>query len=367
MMRTVIAACVLAGCGNIQGIGGGAPPLATYTVEASGTPAMPPHHLAAAVVWGMQWLPEPLCILPPDTATDPNAPAAIAAGCRDPFGFVPLLVGQSVDITAGVPAQIAFQSLPGSEVLVGDLTARVGYASVVVYDDVNDSNTLELARPNRLGVPTEGPGSEPGSTMLSDIVYGASFISMTAPDQRIAYREGAFDEAAAFYPRAGCGDPPPGFSVLAASGFDPAAAIAAAIMGKLPPEKDLSQCVQAEPPAQAITVPLQTPNPTLNEVACTERNADSSVRYREPPADAPDFTGRKTACVHIPNFGMGPPQQIELIVSGVVDQVSGGPPVDACVGLTHYILKGCGDDPNCGTPRWDHSQLPPSWWPCPRS
>ena len=35
-------------------------------------------------------------------------------------------------------------------------------------------------------------------------------------DQRVAYREGAFITSG-FYPRAGCGDPPPGFSILAAS------------------------------------------------------------------------------------------------------------------------------------------------------
>ena len=372
MMRfAALLALALAGCGNLQGIGGAAPPLATYTIDVTGTPATPPHHLMAAAVWGMQWLPEPLCILPPENAMAQEV-LARDVGCRDPFGFVPLLAAQSVDVTPGVPAKLDFGSLPAANELVGDVTARVGYASIVVYDDTDDNGQLELARPNRLGVPGGGPGSESGSTMQPDLVLGASFVSMTEPDQRIAYREGAFDEAAAFYPRAGCGDPPPAFSVLAASGFTEAAALSATLAGKLPQETDLSQCVQTLPAQAPITVALQAPTQALREVACTENNADSSVRYREPPTDTPGFLQtpptelRTWACVHVPTFTTGgPPTQIELIVTGVLD--ASGQSLDACVGLTHYILKGCREGPDCGTPDWDHSLNPPTWWPCPTS
>jgi hypothetical protein len=81
------------------------------------------------------------------------------------------------------------------------------------------------------------------------------------------------------------------------------------------------------------------------------------VRYQEPdPAEkAPDFTNRVTACVHLPSFG-APSDTIELIVAGRSD--------DSCVGLTHYVLKGCREDPACGSPDWDHSAAPPTWWPC---
>ena len=366
MKRLALLAVVLAGCGDLKGLDGAAPPLAVYTIDVTGTPAEPPHHLEAAIVWGMQWLPEPLCILPPeDPAPAGDARATLAAGCRDPFGFVPLLVDEVTGVTPGVPATIDFGSLPTANVLVGDVTARVGYASVVVYDDLDDSGRLELARPNRLGVPEDGPGSEGGITMLHDRILGASFVSMTRPDQRVGYREGAFDAAAAFYPRAGCGDPPVSFSVLAASGFSSADALADALAGKLPMETDPSQCVQAPPEQAPITVALQPPTQPLAEVACTEHNADSSVRYREPPTDAPDFLAnpaidpRSWACVHLPSFGGGAPKPIELIVSGN--------PMDSCVGLTHYVLKGCREDPNCAVPDWDHSLAPPSWWPCPAS
>jgi hypothetical protein len=331
----------------LQGFGGPVPPLATYTVQVSGAPSVPLAHPQVALVWGMQWLTEPLCILPPE-----NQPAAavLAAGCRDPFGFVPLRVETNVptDLTT---TTVELYTLPGADVMVGDLTARVAYGSFVLYDDRDDDGLLTLARPNRLGVPTEGPGMETGPTDQTDIVYGASFVTMTAPDQRVGYREGAFVQSA-FYPRAGCGDPPPAFSALAASGFSAFDAIQATLAGMLPQEQDLSQCVQAAPADQAITVPVEVPA-NVAEVACTENNADSSVRYREPPADAPDFTNRLYACVHLPTFDGTTSPTIELIVSGRTE--------DACVGITHYILKGCREDPNCGTPDWDDA--PPNWWP----
>jgi len=303
-------------------------------------------------------LPEALCILP--TPPEAGAQAVLDAGCRDPFGFVPLLAEPGVDVTPGEAAEIDFETLPGAEVLVGQLTGRVGYASIVYYDDLDDSGTLELARPNRLGVPMGGPDSESGNVQLPDLVITATFVSMTIPDTRIAYLEGTFDDTAAFYPREGCADPPNAFSVLAASGFDQTTAIADALAGQLPPEIDLSQCIEGTPQDLPITsfVPQYA---DFNEVACTENNADSSVRYREPTADAPDGTDRQAVCVPLPVFPgtTTGPQQIELIISGRAD--------DACKGLTHYVLKGCREDPNCADPDWDHSEMPPTWWPCPTS
>jgi hypothetical protein len=353
-MSRALTLLALAACGDLKGFSGPVPPLATYTVEVTGTPATPPHHLQIALVWGMQWLPEQLCVVP---AQDAEVQLVLDDGCRDPFGFVPLRVETNLEVTPGVPVTVELQSLPGADVLVGDLTARVAYGSIVVYDDRDDSGRLELARPNRLGVPTEGPGSDTSPTMLSDVVLGASFVTMTAPDQRIAYREGAFSAAAAFYPRQGCGDPPPGFSVLAASGFSAADALAAAIQGMLPDERDVSQCAQAAPADVTITVPITAPGADA-ELACTERTADSSVRFLEPPVDKPDFSSRAIACAGWPPGPPGTSSLTELIVSGRTDGK------DACKGISHFVLKGCRESPTCGTPDWDHSLAPPTWWPC---
>jgi hypothetical protein len=283
------------------------------------------------------------------------------AGCRDPFGFVPSVVAASEPIGPGNPATIELLTLPSADVMVGDLTARVAYGSFVLYDDRNHDGTLNLAVPNRFN-DMRGDGGGPGSggdILTPDEVVGASFVSMLydtnkLQDQRVAYREGAFITSG-FYPRAGCGDPPPGFSILAASGFTEQAAYDATFMGTVPQEQDLSQCVQRSPASGPVTVPLQASSRALQETACTERRTDSSVRYREPDDTAPDFTGRTFACVHHPSFG-APSDVIELVVSGRA--------ADSCVGLTHYILKGCREGPDCGTPDWDHSLAPPSWWPC---
>ena len=85
----------------------------------------------------------------------------IDAGCRDPFGFVPDVVSVSVPIDVDAPATLTLTQLPAADVMVGDVTARVAYGSLVVFDDRDDTGTLELstaapsavqdgrARPNR--------------------------------------------------------------------------------------------------------------------------------------------------------------------------------------------------------------------------
>ena len=292
---------------------------------------------------------------------DPRDDAAtvgpvLLAGCRDPFGFVPLLVETNVPIELGAPASIDLFTLPDADVMVGDIDARVAYGSIVVYDDRDGDGLLDLAHANRLGSANGGPNNNPMESNLTDEIYGASFLTMTAADQRVGYLEGSFSPVAAFYPRAGCGDPPPAFSVLGAGGFTAASAIAATLAGTLPLETDPTTCTQTAPTGTTITFAVQPPA-TVTEVACTENTADSSVRYREPMTDEPDFTNRSYACVHLPSFGT-PSDVVELIVTGAS--------TDSCKGLTHYILSGCNTDPNCPMPTWNHTAPgdQPPWWPC---
>jgi hypothetical protein len=357
-----LASLLIAGCGKVEGFGGAAPPLASFNVVLHGDPAAvrpggvaDVHALRVGLVWGAQWLTEPFCVLP---AESPEAAAVIDAGCRDPFGFVPAAVSVSVPIGVDVPTTLTLVQLPAADVMVGDITARVAFGSLVVFDDRDDTGTLELAAPVR--APSGGGRGRPpdGQAMSLDIIYGASFLTMTAPDQRVAYREGAFDGASAFYPRAGCDPPTPGFSVLAAGGFSPAAGLASALAGDLPPE-DPSTCSVAGPPDTTIEIAARAPA-DVEEVGCDERTADSSVRYREPPANAPDLASRAVACAHLPTFdtGAGSPASdlIQLVVSGRT--------FDRCKGLTHYTLRGCREDVNCPIPDWDFTASPPAWWPC---
>ena len=192
-VKHLALAAALAGCGNLKGLGGEASPLVSFTVtvdDPSGVLARA-QHPSLAMVWGKQWLVEPVCILPVDSRDDATkVNALLAAGCRDPFGFVPARVAASVPVTAGEPATIDLLSLPSADLMVGDVTARVAYASFIAYDDGDDDTTLRLAAPNR--PPEDGRPQDNTPITTMDTVYGASFVTMTAPDQRAAYREGAF-------------------------------------------------------------------------------------------------------------------------------------------------------------------------------
>jgi hypothetical protein len=191
----------------------------------------------------------------------------------------------------------------------------------------------------------------------SDIIYGASFLTMTAPDQRVAFLQGTFDETSAFYPRSGCApDPADGFSVLGAGGFSAAAGFASAASGTLPME-DPTTCTDGPPDTTLVAVAAQAPA-NLAEVSCVEDTLDGSTRYREPPTDAPDLTDRVSACASLPSFDAGSqPNLIQLVVSGRS--------TDHCMGLTHYTLRGCREDVACAVPDWDFTANPPAWWPCP--
>ena len=370
MTRVVVlclAGMAIGGCGNLQGLGGPPTPLVTFNVVATGDlgPLRPAgddadHSLQIALVWGAQWLTEPFCILPPASA---DAAAVIAAGCRDPFGFVPARVAASVPAAVGTATTLSLFDLPSADLLVGDATSRVAYASLVFYDDRDGSGTLDLSMPHRAPTGNDDGPPEDDSPDSTDIIYGASFLTMTAPDQRVAYLEGTFDEASAFYPRSGCPDPRISFSVLGAGGFSAAAGLASAMLGTLPAE-DPSQCSPSadsapsvgEPSDTLITVVAQDPA-IVNEVGCSERTDDGSIRYREPPANALDLTDRVWACAPLPSFAAGTPTNVtQLVVSGTSS--------DRCEGLTHYTLSGCREDASCSVPDWDFTAMPPAWWPC---
>jgi hypothetical protein len=361
-MRILALLLCSSACDHLDGLGGPSQPLATFSVEITGA-APPDADLQVALVWGMQWLPEPLCILPAENADAAVVIGSVSApgpGCRDPFGFVPIRVEINAPVTPGATSTLDLVEVPGADVLVGDLDARVAYASFVVYDDRDGDGTLSLAKPRAID---DSAGSDTVSAS-TDVVYGGSFVSMIHPDVRLGYREGAFDETAAFYPRVGCADPPLGFSVLAASGFTADEGGAATLAGTLPREDDVAQCSASAPTGTVVPISIQPPA-SVSELRCTANSSDSTVTYIEPPSDAPDFAGRQQACVHLPTFGSGAGSTAtELVVTGVVGAVDDAHPIDACIGLTHYILKGCANDPDCTVVSWDLGATPPAWWPC---
>jgi hypothetical protein len=361
-----IGVCTLgfAACGKLQSFGGPEPPLVTFNVMFNGdlTALRPPGQtplgaLQATILWGAQWLTEPFCFLPPESDA---AAAIIAAGCRDPFGFVPNRVGTSVPISSGEPASLSLLDLPTADLLVGSVTGRVGYASFIVYEDRNGNGTLDLSQPHPTPFGSEGRRGGDGQNMdevsdAEDVIYGVSFLTMIAADQRVAYLEGAFDPTSAFYPRSGCASPPDGFSVLGTGGFTALAGLAAAGAGRLPPE-DPTACTEAAPRDAVVNVTGRVPA-DLAEVGCDERTFDSSTRYHEPPASPLDLSGRMMTCAHLPSFEAGTQSNlIQLVVSGRA--------TDRCMGLTHYTLRGCRESVSCAVPDWDITATPPTWWPC---
>ncbi|HEY4057583.1 MAG TPA: hypothetical protein VGM39_13285 [Kofleriaceae bacterium] len=351
-MKTALLLLLLLGaCDDLVGFGGPTAPLATLNVEATGTPPAGAD-LRIALVWGTQWLPEPLCIIP---QSDPSVAAVIAAGCRNPLSFTPDRVATSVAVTPNVPAQIELNQLPSADVMVGDVTARVAYGSLVVFDDVDHDGILSLGRAIRL--PAEdmrGPDDEPDTNDAKDIVVGASFVAMTEPDERLAYREGGFD-LTGYYPRRSCGEPAAGYSIVGAGGFTYDAALQATLAGELP-EEDPASCVQ-EDVSSLVEIPFR-PTAEVSEVACQIRRTDSSVRYREPPQEL-DLSNHTYACTSIPTFGD------DHSTDGIVQLVVATGAGEECKGLTHYTLLGCDEgELVCDDYEYDIRATPPSWWPC---
>jgi len=345
-MKGLAMLALVAGCDDLIGFSGDVPPLATIDVTVTGAVPADTVALRVALVWGEQWVTETRCIGMPET---PEVAATLAAACRDPFAFTPARVAASVDVVPGAAVPFALFELPGADVMVGGTSARVAYGSLVLYDDRDDSGALELSRPELLPGNLNGPPDDLDDDRTSaDTILGASFVTMTAADARLAFREGAFDAGAAFYPRSGCGAPPPGFSILRAGGFTLEAALAAVAAGKLPDE-DPASCAEQ---ALAVTA-IELAAGDAREVGCQQRATTGQPRYRQPPDDDPGLATHPYACAPVASAGL-----TELLVAGTADAV--------CKGLTHYTLRGCdtAGDLACDQPEWDFTSSPPAWWPC---
>jgi hypothetical protein len=237
--------------------------------------------------------------------------------------------------------------------MVGDVTARVAYASVIVYEDRNGNGILDLRHPQRQRQRHHDDNDDAAGA--ADGVWGASFHSMTRPDRRVAFREGDFDEALAFYPRKGCAAPPKGFSILSASGFSEGAALASLFTGELPRQTDPQACATATLD-DTIVIPLQDPA-GLSQLACTANDSGGVTYYRAPPTDVVPLTNFAWACAGFPRLGRDAPGS-----TGGQQLVIASHPSVPCQSTLHLTLRGCDNDPFCTTPDWDLA--PPSWWPC---
>jgi hypothetical protein len=361
------------GCDDLVNLTDTTDPLASVQVELSGPlpGGVRPERVRVALLWGTQYISDFFCLVP---TTDAEANVVVRAGCRDPFGFVPLRVGANAALSTEGPTVLPLFDLPAADVMVGTLVARIGHGSVVVYEDRNENGTFDLAC-----VPRRGRGSDcKADTLTDDLVLGASFVSMSQPDQRLTFREGGFEPLTAFYPRAGCPEPPVGFSVLGAGGFSTAQAFLDILQGNLP-QQDPATCTQASLDAAPIAVALFRDDADLQrlqELGCGSNGVQGGfVEYEAPPADAPD-EGRALACAPVADVSSLQPDQTppdrepgegEAAEprAPILHAVLAGPADARCKSVTHWLLRGCEDDPRCENPEWDFTANPPEWWPCP--
>ncbi len=337
--------------------------------------------LRVALVWGTQFQSDSICqsaLLP----SDPSSTALAKVGCRDPLGFVPQLVAGNVAVQPGVEATMDLLTLPTAEVLVGAVDARVGYASLLVYDDRNGNGTLDLHSVQGDGGQNGGPGSSggPGSgqnapvdaKIKQDFVYGASFLTMSQAHQRVAFREGDF-LTSLFYPFQGC-KPPKAFSVLAVDALS--VALELDKDGKPQVTPLYGACTPSTLEAAVVEIAMQ-PTETVRDVACRAGGGQSGTRYRAPPelehlrpgqapGKPPDLK-QPYVCKPVkrakPKAGQPDASQLPLDV----ELVLASPPAD-CKSLTHYTLRGCTNDVYCVPKQgeyWDHTKQVPTWWPCP--
>ncbi|MCA9665594.1 MAG: hypothetical protein KC503_08395 [Myxococcales bacterium] len=381
----LIALATLAGCDTLLGTEGQPQPLVVIRLRVEGRQRIGPDvtdtppRLRVALLWGAQIVPTPLCILPPESE---QAAKVLATGCPDLFRFVPERVAANAALdTSTDEARIELFTVPSADVMIGDITSRVVYGSLVLYDDRDGDGALALDRsprrvddtspsggddasatatPSDAGPAVDGPEIpfEPRLPGQRDVVYAASFVSMTEPDQRLAFREGKFNDAAAYYPRNGCAAPPPGFSLLGAGGFSAADALVAAAQGKLP-QQAAESCTEASL-AEGVVVLRVRPPEQLQGIRCRARSG-GQTRYRAPPAAGLVLDGLQWACVAMPWIGIGPKPlpQVQLVVAT--------PPGEPCRDVIHYTLRGCRRDASCDVPDWDLTKNAPSWWPCPAS
>ncbi len=137
---TGVLGLAIGACSKPVGLDTPVTPLAQIHVQLAGdlSQVMPADagagagNLHAALVWGLQWLPEPFCVLPPES---PAAAAVIAAGCPDPFGFVPDRVGADTPIAPGSPASwtwICAKGVTGVSRPTGLLHAPIARPSTLV-------------------------------------------------------------------------------------------------------------------------------------------------------------------------------------------------------------------------------------------
>jgi len=167
-----------------------------------------------------------------------------------------------------------------------------------------------------------------------EVITGATFRALTAPQLRITYVEGELDQSSYWYPPpAGCSSfPPAGFSVWRmGSALDPSATCAVERLDE-------------------ATVEISSDAPyELGGLRCVQASRQSFPRE----------LSARTAGSLAENLGR---YSLSCLDDGTVVLVDMR---CACREVRTYPLAGCRDEVDCPVPEWDLRAAPPAWWPCP--
>jgi hypothetical protein len=308
-----------AGCsGELMDLGAEPAPLLVLEGKVSGAFAGL-RHPRVGLLWAGVPVYVPFCQEKGANPYDPDRVVGrvAAAGCRDPFDVVPDQNGPSVplDVETG-QFKIVIDGLPEPDRLVGDLSSRVGYASFVVYEDLDQDGELDLHRGCGRG----------GSDRLPEMVLAATFSNLDEEQLRFVYLEGPLDAGSYYYPHPGCTTalPQPGFSLW-----------------RVGPLRGAADQCELLPLDSEVELTIESPG-TYSALVCGQRDNES---FERPPMMRPNLEDIMFECLEDGSIA-------------IVEREC------ACPGVRVASLQGCFDEVECTNPDWDLREEVPSWWPC---
>ncbi len=248
-----------------------------------------------------------------DCMNEVSGPLSFACLAFDEL--TPALASESVVIEPVTLAtfDVPLRALPPPSVLVGDSDQRMGFASLVVFEDLNGNGDLDFVGPTAeaaIDAPVAGQ-LHPDGLPLSVVVY----------------REGQLSPLWEAFAGAGCGEPEQGFSLLTLEGDG----------------ESLPTCTVTGTDESTIGVTFDLTEDTKRMLVChLTPEMFSTYPSVAPPAGA-------------------------VVDCNYIDQmVFTAYPNAYCAFEQTYELRGCGFDltGTCSSPEWDLSSNPPSWWTC---
>ena len=332
----VSALLLLCACGGgVHDLSVSAPPLLVIqgrTDLASLNRQNPDAGLVAALVWAGVPNIDPICL---KYADDP----VVDAGCPDPYGMFYGAVETSAPVGADGSFTLALNTLPAAAVSIGDTETRIAYGSLIIAEDDNGDGELSLLG---VGGGGGGDGFGGGNKFAAggpfDTIVAATFYSLHASQDRLAFREGGFVENSNFYPAPGCADPPQGFSFMSAPLYQAS--------GGGTCSYEAASALVTVPALDAADAQALTCRPARQPVDLNRANdLNSGGDPNGPLGNLPP--GSRASCL-----------SHELLAVASTDPFG-------CPHLQGFALKGCAQDPFCTHPDWDDTANPPGWWPCP--